>query len=162
MQNTWLENKIIKKIKNFLLPPVDISDAGRTISVNDFGEWSITDSPSSSNYFNKACITVHRGESGYQVVGTDDPNITIVETSFGGSTIPIWFKTTNPSQRLVVIGPILYGNGRATVGYGNINQYFRILESYLSEINAGRTEFSPSITLDMNTTCSFIILYKYV
>lgn len=41
MNNTWLENRIIKKIKNFLLPEATPSDSGKTVVVNEIGNWEL-------------------------------------------------------------------------------------------------------------------------
>ena len=44
MQNTWLENRIIKKLAKFLLPAVTSEDAGKTAVVNSSGAWSVGES----------------------------------------------------------------------------------------------------------------------
>jgi len=44
MQNTWLENRIIKKLAKFLLPAVTAEDIGKTVVVDSSGAWSIGES----------------------------------------------------------------------------------------------------------------------
>ena len=47
MQNTWLENRIIKKLAKFLLPAVTSEDAGKTAVVDSYGAWSVGESNNS-------------------------------------------------------------------------------------------------------------------
>lgn len=62
MNNTWLENRIIKRIKNFLLPEATPSDSGKTVVVDNNGQWGLGSAGSNVKRF---IGDIHQSYSSY-------------------------------------------------------------------------------------------------
>lgn len=112
MNNTWLENRILKKIKNFLLPEVSTSDSGKTVVVDNNGQWGLGNTGSAEDTIYIA--TIQSDLCFYDSVNKEFFLRYTIERSDGG-TFDFNFLKSNPATIIADIPSINFNTG--TIDY---------------------------------------------